>query len=117
MLKKLKEAHSQNEIKLQQLRNDLNQTGTSTHNLAEQQRNLASKINHTNESIDSQRAKLRNLNQIQQSHTKFRENTRTAALYGATATGAGVATMYSMRKPIDENKRWRSNKTVWLHSD
>lgn len=103
--KKMGQTLSEQKQKLQELRKDLNASGISTHSLADQQRDLTRKITSTNESIDNQKSKLKNLNQIQQSHTKFRENTRTAALYGATATGAGVATMYSMRKPIDENKK------------
>lgn len=102
--KKLKDAHSQNQIKLQQLRQDLNQSGTSTHNLAEQQRNLTRQINTANESLENQRSRLRNLNQLQQSHSKYRDNTRNVGMAGVAALGAGTATLYSMRKPIDESK-------------
>lgn len=102
--KKLKDAHRQNETQLQSLRNDLNQSGTSTHNLAEQQRNLTRQINTANGSIETQRSRLRNLNQLQQNNSRYRDTTRNAGMAGVAALGAGTAALYAMRKPIDESK-------------
>ncbi|HEM7785395.1 TPA: phage tail tape measure protein [Acinetobacter baumannii] len=103
--KKLKDAHSQNQTKLQELRNELKQTGISTGSLADHQVELSRKITTANTSIDSQKKKLENLNRIQQSHSKMSGNVRTAAMYGAGMTATGAAALYQMRKPIDESKR------------
>lgn len=102
--KKLKDAHSQNQANLQQLRTELKQAGISTGNLADHQLDLSRRISSTNTSIDSQKKKLENLNRIQQSNGKTAGNVRTAAMYGAGAVATGTATLYSMRKPIDESK-------------
>lgn len=53
--KKLKDAHSQNQAKLQELRNELKQTGISTNNLADHQSELSRKITTANASIDNQK--------------------------------------------------------------
>ncbi|MFX7294371.1 phage tail tape measure protein [Acinetobacter baumannii] len=103
--KKLKDAHSQNQIKLQELRNELKQTGVSTNNLADHQSELSRKITTANASIDNQKKKLDSLNRIQKSHSNISGNVRTAALYGAGMTATGAAALYQMRKPIDESKR------------
>lgn len=103
--KKLKDAHSQNQAKLQELRNELKQTGISTNNLADHQSELSRKITTANASIDNQKKKLDSLNRIQKSHSNISGNVRTAALYGAGMTATGAAALYQMRKPIDESKR------------
>ncbi|MCZ3210683.1 phage tail tape measure protein [Acinetobacter baumannii] len=103
--KKLKDAHSQNQAKLQELRNELKQTGVSTNNLADHQSELSRKITTANASIDNQKKKLDSLNRIQKSHSNISGNVRTAALYGAGMTATGAAAFYQMRKPIDESKR------------
>ncbi|MBD0439483.1 phage tail tape measure protein [Acinetobacter baumannii] len=103
--KKLKDAHSQNQAKLQELRNELKQTGVSTSNLADHQSELSRKITTANASIDNQKKKLDSLNRIQKSHSNISGNVRTAALYGAGMTATGAAALYQMRKPIDESKR------------
>ena len=53
--KKLKDAHTQNQTKLQELRNELKQTGISTGNLADHQVDLSRKITTANTSLDSQK--------------------------------------------------------------
>ncbi len=103
--KKLKDAHSQNQAKLQELRNELKQTGVSTSNLADHQSELSRKITTANASIDNQKKKLDSLNRIQKSHSNMSGNVRTAAMYGAGMAATGTAALYQMRKPIDENKR------------
>ncbi len=103
--KKLKDAHSQNQAKLQELRNELKQTGVSTSNLADHQSELSRKITTANASIDNQKKKLDSLNRIQKSHSNISGNVQTAALYGAGMTATGAAALYQMRKPIDESKR------------
>ncbi|MBK0062611.1 MULTISPECIES: phage tail tape measure protein [unclassified Acinetobacter] len=102
--KKLKDAHSQNQMKLQALRGELQQTGVSTGNLAGHQIELSRKITTANASIDNQKRKLENLNRLQQSHSKISGNARTAAIYGAGMTATGAAALYQLRKPIDESK-------------
>lgn len=103
--RKLKEAHSQNQIKLQQLRTGLNQAGYSTHNLAQQQTDLTRRITAANSSIESQKNKLANLSRLQQSHNRLSTGTQKMAMYGVGAAGTGVAALYQMRKPIEESKR------------
>ncbi|WP_111895915.1 phage tail tape measure protein [Acinetobacter sp. MB5] len=103
--RKLKEAHGQNQIKLQQLRTGLNQAGYSTHNLAQQQTDLTRRITAANSSIESQKAKLANLSRLQQSHNRLSTGTQKMAMYGAGATGTGIAALYQMRRPIEESKR------------
>ncbi|MFW1689428.1 phage tail tape measure protein [Acinetobacter ursingii] len=102
--KKLKDAHTQNKTKLQELRTELKQTGISTNNLADHQIELSRKITTANTSIDSQKKKLENLNRIQQSHSKMSSNVRTAAMAGAGMAATGSAALFAMRKPIDESK-------------
>ncbi|MHA3059502.1 phage tail tape measure protein [Acinetobacter sp. ANC 4636] len=103
--RKLKEAHGQNQIKLQQLRTGLNQAGFSTHNLAQQQTDLTRRITAANNSIESQKNKLANLSRLQQSHNRLSTGTQKMAMYGMGAAGTGVAALYQMRKPIEESKR------------
>lgn len=102
--KKLKDAHRQNQTKLQELRNELKQTGISTGNLADHQVDLSRKITTANTSLDSQKKKLENLNRVQQSHNKMSGNVRTAAMAGAGMAATGSAALFAMRKPIDESK-------------
>lgn len=102
--KKLKDAHTQNQTKLQELRNELKQTGISTGNLADHQVDLSRKITTANTSLDSQKKKLENLNRVQQSHNKMSGNVRTAAMAGAGMAATGSAALFAMRKPIDESK-------------
>lgn len=103
--KKLKDAHTQNKATLQELRNELKQTGVSTGNLADHQVDLSRKITTANTSLDSQKKKLENLNRVQQSHSQMSGHVRTAGMYGAGMTATGAAAFYQMRKPIDESKR------------
>lgn len=102
--KKLKDAHTQNQTKLQELRNELKQTGISTGNLADHQVELSRKITTANTSLDSQKKKLENLNRVQQSHSKMSGNVRTAAMAGAGMAATGSAALFAMRKPIEESK-------------
>lgn len=103
--RKLKEAHSQNQIKLQQLRTGLNQAGFSTHNLAQQQADLTRRMTTANSAIESQKAKLAHLSRLQQSHNRLSTGTQNMAMYGVGAAGTGVTALYQMRKPIEESKR------------
>lgn len=91
--------------KLLAMRRELDQTGLKSTDLAKHQENLKNKIIGTNASIDKQKAQLKSLNQMQQSHQKMSANARTAAMYGVGAAATGVGAMYQMRKPIDETKR------------
>jgi hypothetical protein len=103
--KKLKDAHTQNQTKLQQLRNELKQTGISTGSLADHQVELSRRINSANSSIDNQKKKLETLNRLQKTHGNYSGYARTAAMYGAGAVATGVGAMYTMQKPINESKR------------
>lgn len=103
--RKLKDAHSQNQIKLQQLRTGLNQAGYSTHNLAQQQSDLTRRMSTANSAIESQKNKLANLSRLQQSHHRLSTGTQNMAMYGMAAAGTGMTALYQMRKPIEESKR------------
>ncbi|MBF7687732.1 hypothetical protein [Acinetobacter rathckeae] len=103
--KKLDNTVREQKQKLQELKNGLNSSGTSTQNLAEHQRSLTSRINQANGSLEAQKTKLKNLNQIQQTHARYRDNTQKATTAGITMATTGAATFYSMKKPIEENKK------------
>lgn len=85
--RKLKDAHRQNQIELQQLRTGLNQAGYSTHNLAQQQSDLTRRMSTANSAIESQKNKLANLSRLQQSHHRLSTGTQNMAMYGMGAAG------------------------------
>lgn len=102
--RRLNKVVTEGKPKLMALRQELNQAGLKSTNLAQHQQELKNKIHGTNTEIDKQKQRLQNLNRIQQSTQKTASNVRTAAMYGAGAAATGVGAMYSMRKPIDETK-------------
>ncbi|HAV5426348.1 TPA: phage tail tape measure protein [Acinetobacter baumannii] len=104
-VKQLTKVVTEGRPRLIELRNELNNTGLTSKNFADQQQELKEKINAANTSIDSQKNKLENLNRIQKSHSNMSGNVRTAAMYGAGMAATGAAAFYQMRKPIDESKR------------
>ncbi|EHU2954057.1 phage tail tape measure protein [Acinetobacter baumannii] len=104
-VKQLTKVVTEGRPRLIELRNELNNTGLTSKNFADQQQELKEKINAANTSIDSQKNKLENLNRFQKSHSKMTGNVRTAAMYGAGMAATGTAALYQMRKPIDESKR------------
>ena len=103
--RRLNKVITEGKPKLMALRQELNQAGLKSTDLAQHQENLKNKIQGTNTEIDKQKKNLQNLNRMQQSHQKIASNARTAAAYGAGAAATGIGVMYSMRKPIDETKR------------
>lgn len=103
--RRLNKVITEGKPKLMALRQELNQAGLKSTDLAQHQENLKNKIQGTNTEIDKQKKNLQNLNRMQQSHQKIASNARTAAAYGVGAAATGVGVMYSMRKPIDETKR------------
>lgn len=102
--RRLNKVITEGKPKLMALRQELNQTGLKSKNLTQYQESLKNKIHDANTEIDKQKKGLQNLNRIQQSNQKIASNTKTAALYGAGAAATGVGVMYSLRKPINENK-------------
>lgn len=104
-VKQLTKVVTEGRPRLIELRNELNNTGLKSKNLAEHQQELKDKITAANTSIDSQKKKLENLNRVQQSHSQMSGHVRTAGMYGAGMTATGAAAFYQMRKPIDESKR------------
>lgn len=102
--RRLNKVVTEGKPKLIALRQELNQAGLKSTNLAQHQENLKNKITSTNASIDKQKAQLKSLNQMQQSHQKLSANAHTAAMYGVGAAATGIGAMYQMRKPIDETK-------------
>lgn len=103
--RRLNKVITEGKPKLMALRQELNQAGLKSTDLAQHQENLKNKIQGTNTEIDKQKKNLQNLNRMQQSHQKIASNARTAAAYSAGAAATGIGVMYSMRKPIDETKR------------
>lgn len=91
--------------KLMAMRQELNQAGLKSSDLAKHQETLKTKIHGTNQEIDKQKQRLQNLNRIQQSTQQMASNARTVGMYGVGAAATGVGAMYSMRRPIDETKR------------
>ena len=90
--------------KLMAMRQELNQAGLKSSDLAKHQETLKTKIHGTNQEIDKQKQRLQNLNRIQQSTQKMASNARTAGMYGVGAAATGVGAMYQLRKPIHETK-------------
>lgn len=90
--------------KLLAMRQELNQAGLKSSDLAKHQESLKTKILGTNQEIDKQKQRLKSLSRMQESSQKLASNARTAAAYGAGATATGVGLMYSMGKPINETK-------------
>lgn len=91
--------------KLLALRQELNQAGLKSTDLAQHQQNLKNKIHGTNVEIDKQKQRLQNLNRMQQSSQKLGSHARTAAMYGAGSTATGASMLYSLGRPINETKR------------
>lgn len=91
--------------KLLAMRQELNQAGLKSSDLAKHQESLKTKIHGTNQEIDKQKQRLKSLSRMQESSQKLASNARTAAAYGAGATATGVGLMYSMGRPINETKR------------
>lgn len=102
--RRLNKVVTEGKPKLMALRQELNQSGLKSANLAKHQQNLKNKITTTNASIEKQKNQLSNLNRMQQNHQKLASNARTAAAYGTGAVATGVGAMYQMRKPINETK-------------
>ncbi|WP_457794925.1 phage tail tape measure protein [Acinetobacter baumannii] len=103
--KRLKDSHLQNTQQLHQLRTEMNQSGLSTSNLSQHQSELRRRTDQATSELERQRRTLRNLNNVQQQHQRYSQNARTAGMTGMMMAGAGVGTLYAMRKPIDESKR------------
>ncbi|MDH2017863.1 phage tail tape measure protein [Acinetobacter baumannii] len=103
--KRLKDSHQQNTQQLHQLRTEMNQSGLSTSNLSQHQSELRRRTDQATSELERQRRTLRNLNNVQQQHQRYSQNARTAGMTGMMMAGAGVGTLYAMRKPIDESKR------------
>lgn len=103
--KRLKDSHQQNTQQLHQLRTEMNQSGLSTSNLSQHQSELRRRTDQATSELERQRRTLRNLNNVQQQHQRYSQNARTAGMTGMMMAGAGVGTLYVMRKPIDESKR------------
>lgn len=103
--KRLKDSHQQNTQQLHQLRTEMNQSGLSTSNLSQHQSELRRRTDQATSELERQRRTLRNLNNVQQQHQRYSQNARTAGMTGMLMAGAGVGTLYAMRKPIDESKR------------
>lgn len=102
--RRLNKVITEGKPKLIALRQELNQAGLKSTNLAQHQEKLKNQIHGANTEIDKQKKYLQNLNRVQQSTQKMAGNVRTAGIYGAGAAATGVGAMYSMRKPINETK-------------
>lgn len=103
--RRLNKVVTEGKPKLMALRQELNQAGLKSTNLAQHQEKLKNQIHGTNTEIDKQKKHLQNLNRVQQNTQKMSGHVRNAGLYGAGAAATGVTAMYQLRKPIDETKR------------
>lgn len=102
--RRLNKVVTEGKPKLMALRQELNQAGLKSTNLAQHQEKLKNQIHGTNTEIDKQKKYLQNLNRVQQSTQKMSGHVRNAGMYGAGAAATGVTAMYQLRKPINETK-------------
>lgn len=102
--RRLNKVVTEGKPKLMALRQELNQAGLKSTNLAQHQEKLKNQIHGTNTEIDKQKKYLQNLNRVQQSTQKMAGHVRNAGMYGAGAAATGVTAMYQLRKPINETK-------------
>ncbi|RLL33743.1 phage tail tape measure protein [Acinetobacter cumulans] len=102
--RRLNKVITEGKPKLMALRQELNQAGLKSTNLAQHQEKLKNQIHGTNTEIDKQKKYLQNLNRVQQSTQKMSGHVRNAGMYGAGAAATGVTAMYQLRKPINETK-------------
>ena len=102
--RRLNKVVTEGKPKLMALRQELNQAGLKSTNLAQHQEKLKNQIHGTNTEIDKQKKYLQNLNRVQQSTQKMSGHVRNAGMYGAAAAATGVTAMYQLRKPINETK-------------
>lgn len=92
--------------KLKQLEEGLKETGLSSSGLASQQSRLKEQITETNQSLDSQKTKLANLNRVRESSNHIKQNAQMAAAYGTGMVATGTASAYALTKPINESKSY-----------
>jgi len=96
--------------KLKQLEEGLKETGLSSSGLASQQSRLKEQITETNQSLDSQKTKLANLNRIRESSNHIKQNAQIAAAYGTGMVATGTASAYALTKPVNESKNYEIEK-------
>lgn len=99
----LKNKHGEQQRELQGLRTKLNAAGISTRNLSTHERELRSRIEHTNESIADQGRRMQALTQQTRRLAQARaQYDRTQQLAGSMAAGgaAGLATGYGIARPL-----------------
>lgn len=89
---RLKDQHSKQSQVLQVLRTRLDGAGISTRNLGEGERNLRQQISDTTRSIEAQKSKLAAMGRARAQFDKSKAFAGKAAMVGAGATAAGVAT-------------------------
>lgn len=109
--KQLKDTHQQNQIRLQQMRNELREAGISTHNLAQHQSQLNQSIRQANSQIDQQRQRLERLRVVQSQSARMNAAAQQASSYGMNMAMAGTMGMYSLSKPVNEAKHYDTEKT------
>ena len=90
---------------LKSLASELDQSGVAVNQLATHQGKLKDRLSTTNAELDKQHRQMSQLTRMQQSYQKVQQHSRTAMMYGAGTMATGTAAMYSMRQPIEENKR------------
>lgn len=96
--------------KLKQLEEGLKETGLSSSGLASQQSRLKEQITETNQSLDSQKTKLANLNRVRESSNHIKKNAQMAAAYGTGMVATGTASAYALTKPVNESKNYEIEK-------
>ncbi|WP_238826540.1 phage tail protein [Acinetobacter baumannii] len=89
---------------LKNLTRELDQSGLSVNQLGSHQKKLRERLSGTTSEIDKQQRQMAQLNRVQQNYQKVQQHSRTAMIYGAGITATGAATLYSMKKPVEENK-------------
>ncbi len=100
--RRLKEAHQQQSVRLQGLRDRLHAAGISTKNLGGDERQLRDRIASTNRELESQKAKLaqvaqqqRRLSEARERYSKSQQLASSMAVGGAAGLAAGSGALYA----------------------
>lgn len=109
----LNQTQSEYRQKMSQLGTALKSAGFNTKNFADSQKDIANKMNLANAAMNRQKQELKELrehqkklNQAQQQYQNSKQHASNMRMNGMMMMGAGAATLYSLKKPIEESKHW-----------
>lgn len=109
----LNQTQSEYRQKMSQLGTALKSAGFNTKNFADSQKDIANKMNLANAAMNRQKQELKELrehqkklNQTQQQYQNSKQHASNMRMNSMMMMGAGAATLYSLKKPIEESKHW-----------